>query len=190
MKTAVFIWLFMFLAGNAHAQDSVSRYLRFKTVTSTDLLLGVHWQGNTREEKTYRYYEIGIAKGRYVHHPHGVTGGAVYVSEEVYFGNGGNIYGTKIGAWMHWLFDAGLAAVYYTNFEKGNFKIRPELGVGMGRLRIVVGYNIPTINNKAFELLKSNNLQISIQFTAGMKKKEVPDILPLFKRKSRQQDYH
>jgi hypothetical protein len=154
------------------AQDSTSGKSRWDwKINSTDLLLGVHWQGNTRDEKMIRYYEIGIAKGRYISHRHGITGGAIYVSEEVHFGKDKNIFGTKIGAWMHWMLDFGMAAIYYTDFDRGNFKIRPELGLGMGRLRAVVGYNIPTINNKAFQELQRNNLQVSVQLALGICKK-------------------
>src|SRR5215216_5159608 len=148
-----------------HAQDEGVRLVR--NIRSTDVLLGIHWQGDGREsvkdEKTYRYFEIGIAKGKYTEGICSGAGGAVYISEEMYFGRDKNIFGTKLGAWMHYLLDAGLSLVYYTDFKRGNFKIRPELGVGLGRMRAVVGYNLATFNNKAFTELTNRNFQISIQ---------------------------
>ena len=190
IKRKLFVWLLALITNKSGAQDSTKFPRLFKTVTSTDLLVGMNWQGSTKAEKTYRFYEIGLAKGRYLYHPHGVTGGAIYISEEVHLNDSGNIYGTKVGVWTHYLFDLGLAAVYYTNFKKGNLKIRPEFGCGMGRLRIVVGYNIPTINNKAFELLKRNDMQISIQFTVGLKKEETPDLVPFLKKRRKQDEYN
>jgi hypothetical protein len=147
------------------------------SVRSTDIIVGVHWQGNAKERNgenapMYRYYEIGIGKGLY-------TGGVciggsslIYISEEMYFGDK-TIIGTKVGAWAHYLFDLGLALVYYTDFKKGNFKIRPEFGAGLGRVRFVVGYNIPTINNKAFTELSRNTIQVSIQLTIPVKQTEI-----------------
>jgi hypothetical protein len=156
------------------AQDSTYQKSSWDwRIQSTDILVGVSWQGNAREEKMRRYYEIGVARGRYISHRHGITGGAIYVSEEMHFARDKNIFGTKVGAWLHWMLDFGIAAIYYTDFDRGNFKIRPEAGVGMGRLRAVVGYNIATINNRAFKELQKNNMQISIQLTAGIRKKKL-----------------
>lgn len=172
MKPCLFsIFLFM-LPDTFQAQDKDLTNL-FRTYKSTDLLVGINWQGNTRENITSRYYEIGLAKARYIFHHHGITGSAVYVSEEMHFNGDQNIFGTKLGAWAHWLLDAGMAIVYYTDFSQGNLKIRPELGVGMGRLRMVMGYNIPTINNRKFAALRRNDLQISMQYAIGLKKREV-----------------
>lgn len=81
--------------------------------------------------------------------------------------------GTKAGVWAHWLFDAGLAMVCYTDFNHYNVKMRPELGVGMSRFRLVFGYNVPTINNKAFKELQKNNVQVCMQVTIGVKKRKI-----------------
>ena len=135
-------------------------------------MLGMNWQGNWRDDgKTFRYIEIGFAKSIHQESRHGPISTGVYLSEEIYFGNE-NIYGTKLGAYIHGMFcDMGLSMIYYTDFKKGNLKVRPEVGVGIGALRIVTGYNIPTINNKAFEQLRKNNAQITIQFMVPVKKK-------------------
>lgn len=173
MKPVPTIAFVVFYCQGLLAQDSTAkRSLFWGTVRSTDLLLGIHWQGSTKHNKTLCYYEIGIAKGKYISWFEGHSGVAVYASEEMYFSKDKNIFGTKIGAWMHMILDVGLCAVYYTDFQRGNLKIRPELGFGAGRLRFVGGYNIPTINNKAFEALRKNNAQASIQFTVGLRKKK------------------
>ena len=163
LLTMVLLW------NGVQARDTIPVFN--KEIRSTDIVLGIHWQGNARENITYRYYEIGVGKGRYIHHRHGVTGGAIYMSEEIYLGRDRTIFGTKLGVFWHWLFDAGLSMVYYTDLERGNFKVRPELGVGMGRARAVLGFNIPTIANKRFEDLRRNIFQISLQATIGVFKK-------------------
>jgi len=175
MKRLLTVTLFFFLATRLHAQDTSYRLVHF--VRSTDLLIGVHWQGDGREsaknEKMYRFIEIGVGKGNYNFSICGGGASSLYISEEMYFGKDKTILGTKVGAWMHYLLDLGLSLVYYTDFKRGNFKVRPEFGVGLGRMRLVVGYNIPTINNKAFTELTHHNMQASLQFTLGIKQKEI-----------------
>ncbi|MFL5811280.1 MAG: hypothetical protein ACJ749_17290 [Flavisolibacter sp.] len=175
MRTLLIALCFLVCSGSVRGQDTSSRYIRF--VRSTDLLVGVHWQGDGREsaqnEKKYRFVEIGFGKGKYNFSICGGGAQTVYVSEEMYFGRDKNIFGTKVGAWMHYLLDIGLSLIYYTDFKRGNFKIRPEFGVGLGRMRAVVGYNIPTIDNKAFTELTHHNMQAGIQFTLGIKQKEI-----------------
>ncbi len=172
------IFIFIFLAViTVFTQDTIAfKPPLYQEINSTDILIGVHWQGNTRTNKTFRYYEIGMAKGRYISHMHGVTGSAFYISEEMYFSRDKNIFGTKVGAWIHWVGDIGLAMIYYTDFDKGNLKIRPEFGWGMGRFRAICGFNIPTINNKVFKELQKNNIQVSIQFTIGVHKKIIKNV--------------
>jgi len=174
MKRMVTVLLVFVLAYRSHSQDST--FMLCYRVRSTDLIIGMNWQGDGREvaknEKTYRYVEIGIGKGSYNMCICGGGASGVYVSEEMYFGKDKDIFGTKVGGWVHYLIDFGLSLIYYTDFKRGNFKVRPELGVGLGRMRAVFGYNIPTINNKAFTELTHHNMQISIQFTVGVKQKK------------------
>lgn len=149
--------------------------LSFREEKSIDAWVGYNLQGNWSDTagKTAKYLEVGIGKGRYFYHRHGIKGRAFYIAEEIYLGNNKRIYGTKIGFFAHWLFDAGFSVVYYTDFRKGNLKLRPELGIGMGRMRAIIGYNIPTINNKAMPELQKHNAQISIQAGLGIKKEKI-----------------
>lgn len=171
MKSLILFALFFSSLNCLSAQGTPYKPPNDQRIKSTDILIGIHWQVNDIEKKSYRYYEVGFAKAIYISHHHGINGGAVYASEEVYFGKNKNIFGTKVGAWYHYLFDLGLSMIYYTDFNKGNFKIRPEFGAGMGKFRVVLGYNIPTIDNKAFKELQNNKLQISTQLTVGLNKK-------------------
>jgi len=142
----------------------------FKTYKKSEILTGVSWQGNVKEDEYIRYLEIGLARSIHYYGMHGPASIGVFAAEEIYIGDS-NIYGTKIGAYIHYLFDFGLSMIYYTDFKKGNFKVRPEFGVGMGLIRIVIGYNFPTIDNKAFDELRKNNGQVTIQLLIPAKKR-------------------
>ena len=159
-------------------QDIDSTYInrsdryKSKTVKKAEILIGLNFQtGDYNDSKeTRRYFELGIARSVHLYTYHGPTSIGLYISEEVYFGEK-NIYGTKISAYTRYMFDIGFAVVYYTDLNKGNFKLRPEFGVGMGALRIVGGYNIPTFGNKAFGELRKSTGQLTIQFLIPVKKK-------------------
>ena len=179
--------LLMVANSNVYSQSSDTAQLNMyadlysKRYQKSELVLGINWQGNWNDEiKSLRYLEIGYAKSIHQSGRHGPISAGLYASEEVYFGDR-NIYGTKIGAYTHYLFDIGLSMIYYTDFKKGNFKVRPEFGFGIGALRMVLGYNIPTINNKAFPELRKNNAQVTIQFFLPVKKKLINNNEPIFK---------
>jgi hypothetical protein len=162
---------------NLYGQDTTAvRRMNpfYKSFKKTELLVGINWQGNTADKThTLRYVEVGVARSLHDDSRHGPVSFGLYVSEEMYFGSNTTVFGTKLGSYLHgMLADFGLAMIYYTDFKKGNFKLRPEIGFGMGPVRLVVGFNVPTINNKAFELLRQNNLQISFQFLIPVAKKE------------------
>ena len=73
------------------------------------------------------------------------------------------IFGFKYGAWIEaGLIVFGIDGIYYTNFSQGNFKIRPELGVGAYPCKLTIGYNIPTIANGDFQELTRANLQFTL----------------------------
>lgn len=173
--------LTLLLAGNSFCfgqkQDSLPTlnyfHRLFKREKKIEILTGISWQDNWKDENndnTLRYMEIGIAKSIHDYGRHGPVSFGVYACEEIYFGNE-NIYGTKLGAYTHYLFDLGFSMIYYTDFKRGNFKLRPELGFGIGALRAVAGFNIPTIGNKVIEKLRKNNAQLIIQFLIPVKKK-------------------
>lgn len=171
-----FLMLITIIPAKIYSQDSISSAykLRWKTYKKTEILAGFSWQNNFKDEdKMARYIEVGFANSIHLDGRHGPSSLGVYAAEEIYFGHNTTTYGTKVGAYTHYIFDLGLAVIYYTDFKKGNFKIRPEIGIGMGAVRIIVGYNAPTINNKAFELLRRNNGQVSMQFFIPVKKKEI-----------------
>lgn len=94
---------------------------------------------------------------------------ATFVSTEIFI-NKIPIFGFKAGGWVSGT-AAGLAvganAIYYTDFDDGSFQLRPELGFGVGPIKIVYGYNFP-ITNRNFGRTNSHN--ISLAFLVPLKK--------------------
>jgi len=118
--------------------------------------------------------EIGIFRRVDYYNRHGAGTFGAYLSEEMSFGKK-NIYGTKAGVFLHAFIDLGMSIVYYTDFKRGNFKLRPEMGIGILGVRIVAGFNVPTINNKAFPELRRKNAQVTIQGTIPWKTKKLTE---------------
>jgi hypothetical protein len=80
------------------------------------------------------------------------------------------VYGFKFGGWINAnLFTLGISSIYYTDFHRGNFKIRPEFGVGFHAAKLTMGINIPTIANADFFPLKSSLAQISLNVLLKVK---------------------
>lgn len=63
------------------------------------------------------------------------------ISSEVKIGSGKTIIGPKIGVWIAGGPAIGLNAIYYTDFEKSSVVIRPEIGFGVTKFKLVYGYN-------------------------------------------------
>ncbi|HEX2631093.1 MAG TPA: hypothetical protein VHM26_18895 [Chitinophagaceae bacterium] len=169
--------IFLSIGFTTNAQsinDSLPRRWKWERSVKTELVLGYNWQADWRDEqdsKTRGYIEVGVGRSIHSSGRHGSAVGGIYASEEIHFGSN-NIYGTKLGAYTHFfLFDLGLAMVYYTDFKKGNFKLRPEMGFGMGPVRAVFGFNVPTIDNKAFEELSRHRAQVTVQVMVPLHKK-------------------
>lgn len=156
---------------------------RFVTYLNTELVTGINFQeihyGDYKG--TRRLAEFGIARSIHKLGLHGPISSGVVASEEIAL-NEKSVFGTKVGGYMHYLFDFGLFVIYYTDFQKGNLKLRPEFGVGFGGLRIVAGYNIPTIDNKAFNALRKSDGQITVHWMWPVKKHILPEGTNIFKQ--------
>jgi hypothetical protein len=115
------------------------------------------------------YGELGLAinqYGRVGHHP---TAWAYFVSNEIKIDDN-ILMGPKIGVWAGGGASGmamGLNLIYYTDFDQSSLRIRPEIGLGFGRFKVVYGYNIP-LTNKNFEGVNKSNIGIALMF--GVKK--------------------
>ncbi len=113
------------------------------------------------------YGELGIAihqYGRIGHHP---TAWAYFISSEIKLGDK-MVVGPKIGAWIAGGSAGvcmGLNVIYYTDFEESTLRFRPEIGMGLGKWKVVYGYNIP-ITNKKYELVNTHTIGIAVVFGA------------------------
>ena len=131
------------------------------------LLIGFHLQGSSRNDPgigTRKYAEIGLHRTltgvRGPHPPGGFTYG---FSTEVLLDKH-PIYGVKVGTWASaMLLGLGLQAIYYTDFREGNFKIRPEFGIGTPSFKLSFGYNIPMPYNQDFARMRYADLHLSLQ---------------------------
>lgn len=141
--------------------------------TAIKLLVGGNLQQVHRSDsKDYnrKYLEIGIHKTITSfdgHHPassftHGLS---LEMAPEA-----NPIYGFKYSAWAQvWCFVLGLGGVYYTDFDKGNFKIRPEIGIGMYPFKLSAGFNVSTIRNKDFKELQQAQGQVTLNILLKLK---------------------
>ncbi len=115
------------------------------------------------------YGEVGISLNQYGivgYHP---AAWACFISSEIKIDDE-LVIGPKIGAWMGGGV-AGMALgfniIYYTDLEESSLRIRPEIGLGFDRWKVVYGYNI-AITNKNFEGINTNNIGLAFMF--GVKK--------------------
>ena len=172
ITTIVFLSL---ITSHCFSQEDTAWKPPFKTYkeTAIKLLVGGNLQqakDENQKEFTRKYLEIGIHKTITAydwHHPsamwtHGLS---VEISSA-----DKTIFGFKYGAWGEfWLFVLGLNVIYYTDFQKGNFKIRPELGIGAHPFKLTFGFNIPTIQNAKFKELQKSYGQITLNVLLKLK---------------------
>ncbi len=115
------------------------------------------------------YGELGLALnqyGRVGHHP---AAWAYFVSNEIKIDDN-ILLGPKIGVWAGGGVGGmamGLNLIYYTDFDQSSLRIRPEIGMGFGRWKVVYGYNIP-LTNKILEGVNNSNIAVALMF--GVKK--------------------
>jgi len=117
------------------------------------------------------YAELGVAinqYGRVGHHP---AAWAYFVSNEMRIGNK-VLIGPKAGAWIGGGVAGmalGINAVYYTDFEQSSLRLRPEIGIGFDRWKVVYGYNIP-LSNRDFDAINRSNVSLAFLFGVKMLK--------------------
>lgn len=59
------------------------------------------------------------------------------------------VVGPKVGLWLGGGMCMGLNLIYYSNFNHGTLRFRPEVGFGINSLRVVYGYNFLVVNRRA-----------------------------------------
>lgn len=140
------------------------RHFREKAVT---VLVGGHLQyAKNEQEQVYTRKLLEVGVHRTISTPYAVAthGPSVEVSLEHH-----PLAGFKYGAWTDVYFVAlGLNALYYTDFKEGTFRLRPEFGLGVYRVKLSVGYNIP-VTNKSFYPLREPEAQVTLNWLIRLK---------------------
>ncbi len=147
----ILIILIFPLFSNSQNNDTAKHYV-VDQVKELALLTGFNI-GN------YPFFEIGLATniyGRVGRHP---NGSSCFVASEVKMGNK-LLVGPKVGIHVTGGLAFGVNFIYYTDFSNGSFVIRPDIGAGLDKFKIVYGYNVK-LTNKSFDLINSNVLSIA-----------------------------
>jgi hypothetical protein len=169
------VLLSIFFISNVYAQDSLQRRHGPDTTTTIKriaLIGGLH-------AGKYVYGEIGF--GRSVMHfnpAHGMFSWGASVSSEIQIGKD-ILFGPKLsvtGGSMGLV--EGVSAIYYTDFKKGTFVLRPEIGFGIADARLTYGYNLrigDKVKRKEMAGINSNVISIIVfPVTIASKETKVP----------------
>ena len=154
--------------------DTAHSRLKLYNEKALRVLVGGHLQMTKDEngkEQSRKYMELGLhlttLSDWSIHHPPTTF---TYGPSLEFSPGATNIYGFKLSSWINVsLFALGLSTVYYTDFNRGNFKIRPELGLGFPATKLTFGLNIPTFGNADFPQLKSSLAQLSLNILLKVK---------------------
>ena len=161
------ILILIILCQSVYSQDSIdtsSRILKYGGVNLeryVSVLTGFNFWSN-------EYVEIGVALNQYGSVGRHPAAWSIFASSEVKW-DSKLLIGPKIGAWVGGGVGGmalGINMIYYTNFENSSLRIRPEIGMGFGRWKVVYGYNIPITNH----LTGINRSNIGLAFLIGLKK--------------------
>lgn len=174
-KQLLFLWFILVINLTIHAQNQTNndsttfrKIKEFRFQRAYKLLLGLNLQTNSHaeEDKKIRLYiaEIGLHRTLTARSKFSFPTTFGYgISTEIIMDKN-PIYGFKATAWTAgYLFLAlGLSTVYYTDFQYGNFKIRPEFGIGSYPFKLTIGYNIPTFYNSDFDRMRQQDTQFTL----------------------------
>jgi len=114
--------------------------------------------------------EIGIAKNQLNVVGYHALGWTLFASTEFKLSSNETVIGPKIGVWAgggSGGIAMGLSTIYYTDLDKGTWRLRPEIGIGLDFFKLVYGYNI-ALTNKDFDPINRDN--ISFVFLLRIKK--------------------
>lgn len=112
---------------------------------------------------TYSFAELGFAINQYGQDGDHLTAWAYHISSEIKIDDN-LMMGYKIGAWTDVrIFAVGVNTIYYTNFASKALRLRPEIGFGFGKWKIVYGYNVP-LTNREFFGINRNNIAVAYLF--------------------------
>ncbi|MDH6309144.1 hypothetical protein M2451_001715 [Dysgonomonas sp. PFB1-18] len=116
----------------------------------------------------YHFLEIGLAANELNQVGHTPVGFTYYASSEIKIDKD-IIIGPKVGFWFGGGLAFGGSLIYYTDFHNSSLRIRPEIGIGLDRMKVTYGYNI-ALTNKNFNGINKHN--INFAFLIGIKNRK------------------
>lgn len=132
--------------------------------STIDMYFGLSSQLNTSQKIFYFLPEIVISRD-FILKINDFQFGAYLLFGTEFLLDPEIIYGFKISASVYaFQYSLALCLVYYTNFEKGNFKLRPEFGWNYGDFKLLIGFNISTYENYVLKTMKDSDIQLSIYY--------------------------
>jgi hypothetical protein len=165
----------------AATADSLKINRELYRVKSHDLIIGNHLVAGEESEfegPSFYFLELGYARTISARGGHHGPGTAVMSVSQSFAINREFVTATRVGmSFRGWLASMGLYLSYYTDFEYGNLKIAPEFGMGLPNFKAVMGFNIPTINNRDFAAIQHGLYQFTLNFNLPLSKTRLDDEL-------------
>ncbi|MBX3256155.1 MAG: hypothetical protein KF862_18605 [Chitinophagaceae bacterium] len=159
-KKALAILFFIFIAfvGQTQTKDTILPSQTIASYNKDFSLLTGYSQGR------YAFADIGLAINYYGTNRHPFSIG-YFVSNEIKL-NKDLIIGPKIGVWIAGGIAMGLNLIYYTDFDKSSLVLRPEIGIGILKTKLVYGYNWRWTNS----LTNINQHQVDLTYCFRLKR--------------------
>lgn len=150
--------MLLLCASVAFGQETAITHSQAKTYKKDLSLVTGFNQGS------YSFAELGLAINHYGknRHPFSLN---YFISNEIKL-NQDLIIGPKAGIWIGGGYAMGLNLIYYTDFDKGSVVFRPEIGIGIQKVKLVYGYNWNV--NKG--LFKINQHQVGLTYCFTLKR--------------------
>ncbi len=167
MTTKKLIYFILFLTSllSAQAQHTNDFHIGYNYVKDPitrgklDFIFGYQRLNNNT-------FELGIASGHRGYEGYSIVYSNYHLTTEHNFNADQYTLGTKVGYKLSILFfDFTGQVIYYTNFDKSNVALRPEIGLTFfGLLDLNYGYNFMTLNK---DLNNFSGHIISLRATIG-----------------------
>lgn len=105
--------------------------------------------------RAFHFYEIGISRSHIRYGGHHGPVSLIHHFAVGYHGREENLWSVSAGSSVQlWMVHLGANGVLYTDGHSANFKLRPQFGLGGGRVRAYFAFQIPTIYNRRLDPLR------------------------------------
>ena len=158
LKILIFLIVFI-VQVNAQTDSTYSNRMHSRQTKSWGITTGLNYNSKLT-------YEIGFGKAEYgmTHHHWSLIN--YYIGSEFTFHDDELIFAPKASFWFNGGsagMAMGISLINYTDLSESSLKIRPEIGLGFGKFKLVYGYNISTFN-KDFADIGNHNVNLVLYF--------------------------